>query len=274
MPSFVNTADPLWEPPHIDILVVTNDTVNTTTIAGYANGYINHLGTRFWTWDTKGASYIGNFQFYQLNSATGAQGTYLYHLNLMHYFFNRPYLNEDISDPASPTDPGWPASPCYSSVYLDRLEPLNLVEDYYKENGTDPPDKKGNKNEDRCVIGNQKLDGDRMDPYWKQKNWGTEVYKVGAHFSVFDAEGDGQVENPIVTDAAVLDPGNLDSGEYAAEQVQLHTVLHEMGHAVGMDGQHTSDSTCLMYEQSTNWSRADHFSPAARSQILIHNKTE
>jgi hypothetical protein len=46
MPSFLNTADPLWEPPNIDILVVTNDTVNTTTIAGYANGYINHLGTR------------------------------------------------------------------------------------------------------------------------------------------------------------------------------------------------------------------------------------
>jgi len=272
MSSFVDTANPLWEPPNIDILVVTNDTENTTTIAGYANGYINHLGTRYWTWDTKGASYTGTPDTYALNTATGARGTFTYHLNLMHYFSNRPYLNEDISDPASPTDPRWPSSSCYASPYLDRLEPLNLVEDYYKENGTDPPDKKGNKDEDRCVIGNKKLDGDRMDPYWKQRNWGAEVYKVGLHFSVFDAEGDGRVENPIVTDSAVLDRGKPDSGEYSAEQVQLHTVLHEMAHAVGMDELHTSDPDCLMYEQSINWSRADHFSPAARSQILIHNK--
>jgi hypothetical protein len=231
------------------------------------------LGTRYWTWDTKGASYTGTPDMYALNSATGDRGTFTYHLNLMHYFFNRPYLDEDISDPVHPTDPGWLTSPCYSSVYLDRLEPLNLVEDYYKENGTNPPDKKGNKDEDRCIE-NDMLDGDRMAPNWKANPYGSQPYEVGFDLSVFDAEGDGRLENPIVTDSTVLDPAKLDSGEYSAEQVQLHTVLHEMGHAVGMDGQHTSDPACLMYEQSINWSRADHFSPAARSQIMIHNKTE
>jgi hypothetical protein len=82
------------------------------------------------------------------------------------------------------------------------------------------------------------------------------------------------VENPKVTDSAGLDPGQQDPGEYTLPQVQLHTVLHEMGHAVGMSEWHTSDSDCLMYEESINWDRAGHFSPAARGQILIHNKTE
>jgi predicted Zn-dependent protease len=118
------------------------------------------------------------------------------------------------------------------------------------------------------------LDGDRMDPDWKTHNYlgpGGQEYNAGWQYSVYDADADGRVENPIVDDSAVLDPGKLDPGEYTLEQVQLHTVLHEMGHAVGMSEQHTTDSSCLMYEESINWDRAGHFSPAARSQILIHN---
>ena len=113
-----------------------------------------------------------------------------------------------------------------------------------------------------------------MVPAWKTTKWGAPDFEAGKNYSVFDADRDGRVENPIVADSAVLDPGKLDSGEYSLDQVQLHTVLHEMGHAVGMDEQHTAESDCLMYQESINWSRAGHFSPAARSQILIHNKTE
>jgi hypothetical protein len=191
----------------------------------------------------------------------------------MHYFFNRPYLNEDVLNTAFATDAGWPGSSCYSAAYLDRLAPLARVEDFYKENGTNPPDKHGNKDEDRCVVGNKVLDGDRMDPNWKSApRWGAEEYEAGRNYSAFDADGDGMVENPIVTDSAALTPGQQDPGEYTLEQVQLHTVLHEMGHAVGMSEQHTTDPDCLMYEESIDWDRAGHFSPAARSQILIHNQ--
>jgi len=193
---------------------------------------------------------------------------------MMHYFYNRPYLNEDIADTSSPTDQQWPGCSCYSSIYLDRLEPLSRVEDYYKEDGTEIPQKKGNKNEDRCVKDNNRLDGDRMNANWKQKNWDVSQnleYKIGLHYSVFDAEGDGMVENPMLGDSAMLNKHQQDPGEYTLEQVQLHTVLHEMGHAVGMDEQHTVDPSCLMYQKSINWNRAGHFSPAARSQILIHN---
>ena len=124
------------------------------------------------------------------------------------------------------------------------------------------------------------LDGDRMDPNWKlpANIYGAEEYKTGRNYSAFDADGDGMVENPVVDDPVNLSPDpsgmNPDPGEYTLKQVQLHTVLHEMGHAVGMDEQHTSDPLDLMYEESINWSRAGHFSPYSQSQILVHNKTE
>jgi hypothetical protein len=183
---------------------------------------------------------------------------------LMHYFYNRPYL-EDTNN----------ASMC-NQGYTDKLDPLYNVEDYYKENGINPPDSRGKNKEDRCSE-NGLLDGDRMDPDWKlpANIYGSEEYQTGKKYSSFDADGDGRVENPVVDDAAVLNKGALDSGyEYTAAQVQLHTILHEMGHAVGMDEQHTSDPLDLMYEESINWSRAGHFSPYSQSQILIHNKTE
>jgi hypothetical protein len=113
-----------------------------------------------------------------------------------------------------------------------------------------------------------------MDPDWYSpaNRSGAIEYQIGIDYSSFDTDADGHVENPIVADPSGLDPLKLDTGEYTLQQVQLHTVLHEMGHAVGMDEQHTSDPDCLMYKESINWDRAGHFSPAARSQILIHNK--
>jgi hypothetical protein len=286
MPSFVKAADDKWEPPHIDILVVTNKTETRDdglieTLLGLENGYINHpssLIPRYWTWDLKGASYIGNAQFYAIfqDEATGVtkRGTETYHLTLMHYFYNRPYLNDTSSQ--------WQSSgnPCFSPDYLDKLDPIDMVEDYYKENGTDPPDARGKNKENRCITTNTVLDGDRMVPQWKTVKWGApdSDFEAGHHLSAFDADHDGMVENPIVDDPVNLnyDPSGTtpDPGEYTAKQVQLHTVIHEMGHAVGMDEQHTSDPTCLMYEESINWSRAGHFSEYSQSQILIHNKTE
>ena len=97
---------------------------------------------------------------------------------------------------------------------------------------------------------------------------------MGHQYSVFDADGDGYVENPIVENPNDLTPGHLDALEYTPEQFELHTWLHEMGHAVGMSELHTADPTCLMYQESIDWKRAGHFSPVAQSEILIHNKTE
>lgn len=270
MASFSQTD----EPPNIDILVVTNVTERDPTdgwvhtLLGMENGFINHPSIkkpRFWTWDLKGASYIGDAEDYAVlrTSTAFLQATETYHLCLMHYFFDRPYLED--TDNASQCNRG----------FASKLDALGNVEDYYLENGTNPPDRHGNQKEERCIIDalNPVLDGDRMDPDWNLSGirYGVQEYQTGISYSVFDADADGRVENPIVSDPADLEPSRLDPGEYTLKQVQLHTILHEMGHAVGMDEQHTSDPDCLMYEQSINWDRAGHFSPAARSQILIHN---
>jgi len=282
------------EPPHIDILVVTNDTENTTTIAGYANGWTNHMGSRYWTWDTKGASYVGNFELYQINEETGAQGTYLYNKNLMHYIYNRPYLDDDEyvygEDPENPGEIiiiGGRLNP----TYIGLLDPLDLVEDYRNENGIGPETFKG-KTEDR-FIDNEVLDGDHMMVVtdeagaiistWKDMPYGTpqQLYQAGVDFSCFDADGDGLVENPPCrasntvgcTDPLNLNPSAKDDGEYDAYQLQLHTAIHEMGHGVGI-AEHTTDKACVMYEDSSDWDRAGFFCDIAKSQILIHNKTE
>jgi hypothetical protein len=274
MPSFVNIADPMWEPPNIDILVVTNKTEKRDdglieTILGLENGYINHpssLKPRYWTWDLGGASYIGNAQFYAIfyDAATEVtkRGTEIYHLCKLNYIWNRPYLED-------------PNTGDCSAGFSNRLDHLDSVEDYYKENGLNPPDSKGKNKENRCISDNSVLDGDRMDPAWKTILWGSEEYQAGRDYSSFDADGDGNVENPIVEDPSVLDPNQLDEAyEVTPAMLQFHTVLHEMGHAVGMSELHTADPTCLMFQESINWRRAGHFSATAQSEILIHNKTE
>ena len=88
------------------------------------------------------------------------------------------------------------------------------------------------------------------------------------HLSVFDADNNGWIENPPVDDPSQI------TTEYTPKQLQLHTVIHEMGHAAGCDEQHTTDPDCVMYADSPDWDRAGHFSAYAREQLYIHNKTE
>ncbi|MBW1775256.1 MAG: hypothetical protein JRJ82_20575, partial [Deltaproteobacteria bacterium] len=269
MPSFAGPE----EPPNIDILVVTNKTERDTvdglihTLLGKENGTINHPSVtkiRYWEWDTKGTSFIGDAQLYAVlrDAALNPlrQATETYHLCLMHYIHNRPYIDE------------LGVGPCDTkNTYVGKLDPLNKVEDWYLENGANPPDSQGNKKEDRCITGvvPPVLDGDRMDPDWKTAElYGDHEWHRGHALSVFDANNNGLVENPRVDDPQLI------TKEYTPEMLQLHTVIHEMGHGVGCDKQHTADLTCVMYQDSPDWDRAGHFCPYALSQMYIHNKTE
>ena len=83
--------------------------------------------------------------------------------------------------------------------------------------------------------------------------------------TAFDINNNALVELPMASD-----PNNIDTNyEYTRAQVLKHTITHEMGHAVGMS--HNSDSTCVMYMYSNNWSRDGRFSNTAVGQIRIHN---
>jgi predicted outer membrane repeat protein len=280
MELFVDIGDPLSEPPNLDVLVVTNQTERGAdelidTFLGKENAFINHPSVNlayYWTWDLKGASYIGNENFYAYwhdpDTSVTKRGTDFYYLCHQGYYYNRPYENDTSTEWNDPN-----TNLCGGGL-LERLDPLGTsnnwkIEDWYQENGTGP-DSQGNKKEDICLK-NGLLDGDHMKTDWKTTSNGPMEWHVGYQFSVFDADGDGRVENPIVDNPAMLNPLAHDIGEYTPEQGQLHTVLHEMGHAVGMDEFHTTDPTCLMYQDSIDWSRANHFSPYARSQIRIHN---
>ena len=240
------------EPPNIDIAVVTNNTVSTSTIIASADGFINHTGARNWTWDEKGASYYGDSTYYSYDPyRSHIGGAFTYHLNLMHYFYNRPYMDDS-----------------YNQNYSGLLDPLNLVEDYRNENGIGP-EKFSGKTEDFLVDDNL-LEGDRMMADWKTPQDSSNVsYKTGYAFSTFDSNGNGLVELPVLIDSNTIDK------EYTTAVVQRHTVIHELGHAVGVKNpEHTDDPTCVMYQSSNNWDRAGKFSAAALSQIQIHNKTE
>jgi hypothetical protein len=270
MPSFSGAT----EPPFLDILVVTNNTTQTATIRKpFADGYIDKTvnSVRQYSWDEKGAAYLNAdsvlYSHHPIDTSQG--GTFTYHLNLMHYVYNRPYFN-CTSENANADDV--PNTGDYEKV----LDPKDMVEDSINENGvldfaTQP---KSNEDKDK----DQKFKGDRMKSDWKTLQWGLaptrpgiDPYRIGYHFSTFDANGNGLVELPVVSDSMAI----TSVQESSAHKVQRHTILHEMGHAVGsMNPEHSSDDKCVMYFDSPNWDRPDHFGIDPRKQIMIHNKNE
>jgi len=76
---------------------------------------------------------------------------------------------------------------------------------------------------------------------------------------------------PLVELPVASDPGNVNPAfEFTREQVLKHVTTHEIGHAVGVSVEN-ADSTCVMYQYSTNWIRDNHFSSGAAGLIRIHN---
>jgi len=115
---------------------------------------------------------------------------------------------------------------------------------------------------------------------WTSHTYGAESFNAGYQFSVFDADGDGLLEWPVVTDPlGILDPVKQDVDvngkaiEYTPAWLQIHTTIHESGHGTGIN-LHSYDHTCVMDDQNLTWDRAGHFSDLVRGLILIHNQTE
>ena len=271
------------EPPNIDVLVVTNKAleygVSFATLRGTKYGLIQHPSPnypRWWQWDLKGASYVGDSSTYAIDSESDRQATETYHSSLMNYIYNRPYQNE-----TNDTYPDWFDSDKNDCLYnaadsAIKLDPSTCVEDWVQENGIGP-ERDGGDIEDRCIPKNDRLDGDRfMDVLWKTMPYGETLCQVGYDFSVFDVDGDGYVELPqvdTVEEIVELHPNSFDPGyEYYPLQVQTQTIIHEIGHALGVSINHVSDETCVMFVPILDWSHARHYCPEAIGQFFIHNE--
>jgi hypothetical protein len=282
MPSFSGAT----QPPFIDILVVTNITTTglqstdpaVKCIQALPDGPINKVANtvRIFTWDTKGCSYIGNGDTY---GGSDPNGTFTYHRHLMYYFYNRPY--ENITS-QSPCATGGNPTCTYNADYSTLLDPFAKVEDRATENGTLDTGEDNNPKDKR-------FRGDHYTSGWSTVSYGSGYYyQKGYQFSLFDEDGNGLVELPIVIDSAKINKcsisgipcttndncqpnGGICNKEYTLDKVQRHTIIHEMGHAAGIRD-HTSYDDCVMYNDSNNWDRVTHFSTDARRQIVIHNQ--
>jgi hypothetical protein len=193
-------------------------------------------GVRQWVWCTKGASGVGGPVAY------GAPSVYAPPTN--RYFDDRPHVDGGQDKPGD-------------GVANGTLDPATGVDDANDNGVLDP-------NEDDGPGGNPPPlpppdDGDgRFDG-----DYGEVPYAYNRDLSPMDANRNGLVELPLGT-----------AQEYDKPAVVRHTLTHEMGHAVGINGPfdgHCNDADCLMYRFGINWSRDGHFCTDCRALVYIHN---
>jgi CSLREA domain-containing protein len=166
-----------------------------------------------------------------IGSATAYGAPVTYQPALEFYFSDRPYLDGGTGN--------------------GLLDPLSLsaVED---DNDNGVLDATGAMTEDVNV--NSQLDGDLVV-----------VSAFDKDLSAFDIDNDGLVELPIVSDPQQVSA----QFEYTRTHVLMHTISHEIGHALGL--LHNTDAACLMFDKTPNWSRAHCLSPDSKAQMQIHN---
>jgi hypothetical protein len=230
--------------PHINVLIIRHD---PTGVFGSPDGHIrfisasppsqqNPLGTRYWRWAAKGYAWCqttaNQASMYGL-AVTQQQALY-------NYFNDKPYVDGTTwGNSWYPNGDG-------------KLNPLSVVEDQTDQ--LDPID---------GVM------GDGPDGDWDGDRRITTFTTSNGDLSPFDIDRDGRVELPLVTDPTTLTSGQ-DNYEYNLSRVLMHTITHEMAHALAGPS-HTSDPTCVMYRYSSNWERHNHLCDYYKSLLRIHN---
>ena len=241
----------------IDVASVTYKSANY----GAENGHIIDRSDRDWIFSTLGSSSFGDEVDY------GASCNI--YRPAMEAFFggDLPYHNGATftgTTSKQKKDEGyWTPD---ANAYLD---PVGLVEDGNdngnldtKENLVDLPDQPAGQ-----------LDGDHpvpcvepgCDPDLNNDGWLDNPWEYTHDLSPFDIDGNGLVELPVV--AEPIDVGN----QFSIAQGVKHVTTHELGHNVGVT-QHTTDSSCVMYEYTNDLLRDGYFSPSAAEKIRIHNQ--
>ena len=241
--------------PHINALIVRHDHtlkgVYSTDegfirfISATPPDSLDPLGSRHWSWSTKGLGLA--------NSREGNFGIALtLKIPLDHIFSDMPYTKGTVWDSAAGV---WRDA---MGNELTSLAPLSQVEDQTDLmapiDGILPGDNE-----------NGLWDGDhRLSTY--------EEWASSGKLNPFDVDGDGFIELPFKSDPLNADPGVLNPDfEYTKAHVLMHTITHEVGHAIGV-ADHTDVDKCLMYRYSNNYKRADYLSNWFRSMLRVNNK--
>ncbi len=180
---------------NIDVLLITNDLVNTYQLT---DGHINKNGERIYSWDVKGSSNIGNATLYGIFCTT-------FQIPLDNYFNDKPYTDGCVLDDN--------LTNCITAPNFV-LDPLYAVDD---QNDNGMIDGRGKKSEDKNKNGLLDADYVVIGDYWQVLN-------------PFDIDNNLLVELPVASDPTSIDP----NFEYTMPQVLKHTASHEMGHAIGM----------------------------------------
>jgi hypothetical protein len=218
---------------------------------GSENPHIDRRSTRDWTFRTLGKASYGNDIDY------GAT-CFIYKKSLDALFTDKPHYDYTtlVAGGRMRNQSDWSTTP------NGELDPIKRTEDG-NDNGVinGPEDKSGNGllDGDHPVPNVTDLDGDGRIDEWDFR-FELSAFNVNNDFPV-------QVELPVVGSTADIDP----AFEYLLPQPLKHVITHELGHNTGVN-LHTTDSTCLMYQQSNNFTRDGHFSPTAAALIRIHNQ--
>jgi hypothetical protein len=172
-----------------------------------------------------------------------------------HYFNDKPYYDggNSCTGPRS-----------------SKLEPINTVQDQ-NDNGTN--EKFGNKyetypcNQASCPFTTDSVTYVYLNGWYLAPATPLMCGSNPVGLNSNDINNNGKVELP-----RAQDPANINQDyEYTKQQALKHVITHEIGHAVGATHQ-TSDTNCIMYDQTTNWSRDHRFSDYSKGQLSIHNQ--
>jgi Thrombospondin type 3 repeat len=194
-----------------------------------------------WNFGTRGGSNYGTSTVY-------GTGTRTYHRALVHYFGDRPYLDNTVQVTAgSPGAPGGPGD--------GALNDLTTEED---------------KNDDGFLAagednGDGRIAGDYRDSTWETAAQASPLSLAYQRtLTGHDIDNNGRVELPFVTNPLAVPAGV----EASFAQVTKHTITHELGHATGCV--HTDDPSDVMYQWAVTWNSDNHFSNSAAQLITIH----
>jgi len=242
--------------PHINAVIIRHDRTSPSALSS-KDGFINFQtaippsplnpeGTRQWNWDQKGHANTNSTE----DHLTMYGFATTYQVPLDHYFGDRPYREGTVWVGNNFTD---------EPVSDGKLAPLSRVEDRFDT--LTPID---------GVL------GDNPDNYWDgdyrsndQNTW----YMAANQVSPFDIDGNGYVELPFASDPDADNYSkqyDFDGVPNTRARVLKDTTTHELVHTIA-GPPHSQVLNCLMYEESSNWSKDNYISDYIRSLLRIHN---